>query len=1351
MREKMLANQSQNIYAGNSDKTMTSVDLLETMPLEQLEQIVEQARKEAEAAAQKVAAEMAEQKIRQELAEQEKEKEEKERQKGKQEEQDEVSAKKGQEKNREEDRGKTQKEKNIFSKLPGGSRIRQAANSFLIKLAGSEEGLQGLSTETLIKSHNELRSLAEEQGEKDLSFLSELETELEIRGVSAEGVYRAYKNAYVQRLNEEYEKAEQTSVSLNARQKQIEIARILAKNGDTKKLQDLWDEAFKGETDPDTLSTIKMAVEMGLAPTTVTSKGRTEIKAREVIRHALIKDDKEAFEKALKSGDKEELRQALEKNRERLEAAKKILGISKLSEEQQIAILEAHFIGSGKAGVYGYAREQLRDKAEILGRKSQVTGKDLFDPKQRRTLMEAGIAAEPTYDNLPRVGNPTLDAIVDQINNVPVTDRRDIGRIDRLLERVERNVDEGRVPTNLAREIINGLEGWRVQARGQGEEAGRRRRGEGEEMALSLKPEDAERINLDQFPDVRDAEEIRSAIERGEVDNDYLKRKITELRQQQDALDQEEAREINPEAIIRIGKARDQAAKLRGQAQELKDLIGQREGEERLKSSTSWQYSNYGELRMAPKQIRELIETALTGKMDKNGEIEELEKHFNLLFTTADTRSSEDWREAQGTRGQIEVDDFTTALDRASSGRMTWDYKPLTPEQKDRLNQISRRLSQEVNVRRIMHDVTYYTNEGFGLEDLSKLIKNFSGEDIDFAYRINGVSQVAHYFEQAMLEVMAKNGGWIPAATMVNENDGTPGEVERLVRDQIEIAKNLGSLKLEDWEIGRAISIGRGINIATLRTIEIIASHGIPPVPEGSMLNSWWANSIVSKLAFFRQIGRYDSGKQRARLLAMRIENRGKVWRTKELEEIKALNIAENINRFVNESTDDRLVNQVNPGQVGSIYFQTGWRYAEDSEYFASSIAHLLDGNPFNPLLGVGMWLEKQRRKMNSTGEISDRDKNEALRLFGVNVEKEGELAKLIIDKNLDLAAQITPLKLFYNMVGLRQQILRSHYSNSIDERGGPSSGKIFITDEVLQGDLKTLAAMQEGLIRKRIDVYKEYLERKKADPNAAPPNLYTEYTDLYAEIRDLVAREKLTQEQAGRIQTFIDHVRNEFYKPNQKDRLIGALKDKGWKIPFIFGTDDIPYDLYEFAKTGRNTLERRWGDNSSVAAAGELFKKKLINRLADFREQEGGQDKLIETLIEIHDTMAGHDEGRTREFMLLISEAVIKFYKKDILARLPAGLGMLNGLIGGKTSYAQIAFGRDAMAWDEIEIDTFIKKIKGAGLINPEDVKKLRDRTGAQMWSLGLAITRTAVPLGFLALFYYLFSQGMKDIIKTQ
>lgn len=144
---------------------------------------------------------------------------------------------------------------------------------------------------------------------------------------------------------------------------------------------------------PDTQETIRAAIQMGISPEVVTSKGQVTQEAGEVMKRTMFTD------------------------KTRVQEAKTLLGKDTegaLTKEQEEAIIAAHNVGKGEkgknaslsAGVYNYTREQLAEKAKIL----EQAG---FTKEERRVLMEAGIVGELVREDYL---NEDVKAVADAFN-----------------------------------------------------------------------------------------------------------------------------------------------------------------------------------------------------------------------------------------------------------------------------------------------------------------------------------------------------------------------------------------------------------------------------------------------------------------------------------------------------------------------------------------------------------------------------------------------------------------------------------------------------------------------------------------------------------------------------------------------------------------------------------------------------------------------------------------------------------------------------------------------------------------------------------------------------------------------
>jgi len=200
-------------------------------------------------------------------------------------------------------------------------------------------------------------------------------------------------------------------------------------------------------------------------------------------------------------------------------------------------------------------------------------------------------------------------------------------------------------------------------------------------------------------------------------------------------------------------------------------------------------------------------------------------------------------------------------------------------------------------------------------------------------------------------------------------------------------------------------------------------------------------------------------------------------------------------------------------------------------------------------------------------------------------------------------------------------------------------------------------------------------------------------------------------------------------------------LEHKSWKTPFVFGTEDVPFQKYVFEETGARSGSRRWADMAAAAKAGQAFGE-LLNGLEAFTEQ--GQ--IVEAMYKIYHSIKEYNEESAQRFSLSLSEGIMKFYAKTWTHRLPLGIGTANSMIGGNSSYAQIAFGRDKMAWDETKLNEFTRLVRNRGMNTVEQQHKLQERAGGDKKGVVWDSARTVLPLIMLALAYYAMSQAAKE-----
>lgn len=1004
-----------------------------------------------------------------------------------------------------------------------------------------------------------------------------------------------------------------------------------------------------------------------------------------------------------------------------------------LTSKQRDALMAAHRVGIGELGkdgkpasIYNYTQEQIKEKTRFLV--------EAFDARQREKLMESGLAGAPIA--IAPTAPPELQRIAEEINRRP-----EVGVPDRELrskylqdqvKRVQDLIDRGTLGANpadpgvtQAYEFITTLE-ERMAAVEEAEEAvaaareQERYNREPREQALTQDDVDGmpdeDKFDVASYTGSRAdikaiADRVGAALIPGgvtPVSSEFLRNQLREL-----------FPIMLPDNLP--DNVRVDAIRLRRELEKLQNVIY-------ANVSRASERSNrgiYDNIRLTEVQKQELIDLAILAnpnpdpgdpdRIKKLAAWRELEGKFNRHFAQADVNSSDPWRDALGQAGNMEIEEFLRVLNNAAESKTS----VRTVSEQERLRESLRRLKREMNLREYLHNLSFQVNTNAGAEDIIKAASQFPGQDADVAFRKRGVSQVLHWYEDAMLQVMVQNGGYLPATAMINTPDGKYGEVEAIVFNQALRAREMGALPADiaDWEIRRAISLGRGMGIVTGRFFEIVAEHGIP---KNNALNSWWANGLVKNIAFFRQLTRFNVGQQQRAVLGYMLEGGGGPWSTDELKKFRDMSTADVLDNLVNESDNERLVQMKNPFHIGSIFTQTGWRWKNDKVNLASATSHLLQEDENNPLIGIGLLIEAKR------GDLAQHEDK-------VKQKK----AHDIVHHGLELASEITPLKLFYNLTGLRQDVLRKYYSSAIREDLENAKGSIFIESKQLQDDLQALALVQEKLLNDRVRMYQEDIELKKANPNYQFRQLPVHLNFAAIGTADPGQVERITQ--------LAEHIKHEFHEKHM-EKLIHNLEHKGWKVPWVLGTDDIPYEALNFSSIPGDTIARRWSaDILPVVQTAGLYGE-FISNLSEFKSQHD----IVKSMKKIHNTLSGHDAGVANEAMRYLAEGVGKFYKKDWTTRLPFGVGKLEGYIGGQASYAQVAFGRGQMAWDELDMQEFLHHLHASGLMDHHQIEELKDKLGAENYQLAWAMLRTGIPMLLFGFIYMMLLEQLEQAKKS-
>lgn len=774
-----------------------------------------------------------------------------------------------------------------------------------------------------------------------------------------------------------------------------------------------------------------------------------------------------------------------------------------------------------------------------------------------------------------------------------------------------------------------------------------------------------------------------------------------------------------PREVLRMGL--EAIMKLEGISEQEKGKILARIDSAFVEAPEQRREGLYGERKLTPSEKKE-IENAQEPK--------DIEKLFNRMFDRVDSRPQVDFQKAFDSAGTFEFNEFMKTLNE----EITRNNNIGNTERAAILRRIQQQFTNEREAREIIHNAYFGVLSGADTEGMAKYIDTFLSGWADLAFSKEGVTQAMHFYEQALLIVREKAGGYLKPKEVVGiMKKNEEGEVNILVKKYLNEAnekKMLGKdasgnpMKLEPWQIDRALSFARGMSIITGRTIEIAASSILPPGP--TAFTDQYAQRIIAELAPFRHSYKFFVGSKFSRILAYVMDRGRKPWDPKEIQEFDNLKRLKNIEQFdvLNGLVPDgqeRFYSVLNPFEIGGILSRTGWRITgagvtiiDDLVREAGKIKDK-DGkevwNEGEAWIGTGVQIERKR------GHFVKKEKSDDSIQAAEDTTK-AEEARKHISAQLEKIGQRTPLRLFLNIRSVQDKVL----------------------EQIAKENSTTLKELREIMAKPR----EEWKTDEEKRIGGVVDKLQTKMDEL------VLLQEKANQnkqpldnfigEASEDTQEFVRKIRD-IWKNGEKEEFLKTLQKKEWKLPYTFGTDDVPYNEYDFEVTGQRSVARRWGDMASAAKASKAFSE-LLTGMEHFKEQ--GQ--ILEAMRKVYEGVKGYNEDDARKFTLKLAEGIIKFYGKGWQHRLPFGIGSVIGMATGKSSYAQIAYGRGAMAWDEIQVNEFTRLLRDNGMLTIEQQHELQKRAGGGKKEIAYGLVRTIVPLIGLAIIWYILSKAKDE-----
>lgn len=601
------------------------------------------------------------------------------------------------------------------------------------------------------------------------------------------------------------------------------------------------------------------------------------------------------------------------------------------------------------------------------------------------------------------------------------------------------------------------------------------------------------------------------------------------------------------------------------------------------------------------------------------------------------------------------------------------------------LTLIVQQFANEKKAREVIHNAYFGVLAGSDTEAISKYMESFLSGWADMAFNKPGVTQAMHFYEQALLITRESAGGYLKPAEVVGEmKTNSEGKVNELARKLLEDANAKGLLVTDADGKPKKDAQGNVIQLAPWQIDRALAFARGMSIVTGRTIEIAASSILAPGFEAFS-----DQYAQRIIAELAPFRHMYKFFAGSKFSRVLAYTMNRGRKPWTTKDIEDYAKLQFDE-QINVLNALV----PEGKERFYSVL------NPFE----IGGILSRTGWRI-TKGEVSiindlvnpirtaGGNPDDAWIGTGVQIERQrGNLvkgdagAKQAVEDQLIKIGERTPLRLLLNIRSVQGQVLNG-----------------WLTMEQLSASVSELALLQE-------------------EANLAKRPL------------DLSTASATTQELVTRIRGV--------WNGGERQRFLRTLQEKEWATPYTFGTDDVPYDQYSFETTGPRSVARRWGDMASASKAAKAMQEFVSQGMESFSTQE----EIVKALKPIYEGIKGYNEDDAKKFISRLAEGVIKFYGKDYKSRLPLGIGTVIGMVTGKSSYAQIAYGREAMAWDELQINEFTRMLRNNGMQTVEQQHELQDRAGGGKKESTWGYVRTITPLIMLGIAFYMSTKLLEQ-----
>ena len=702
---------------------------------------------------------------------------------------------------------------------------------------------------------------------------------------------------------------------------------------------------------------------------------------------------------------------------------------------------------------------------------------------------------------------------------------------------------------------------------------------------------------------------------------------------------------------------------------------------------------------------------------------DERERVFEEIFIGVDANPGVQFETAMGLEPRGRLDEFYATLSHArifdNNGNDITDLPNAVAQVAKERERLTREFSARGEIRRVLHNANWSVSMGGGdIDQFAQAMSTFQSEYVDLIFADPLVSTAMHMFEQSFQQIKAENNGRLPYEELAWDFKKGESNLENRVWDLMRKGIEAGTVPtVSEWRLRRSIILARGFGVISLRFPEIAATARLPEetplagaYEKAEKLASIYGEAVARYLDPLEHvIEKFNIGEnERALLYFFLTGDKSHFESTDQLRE--ALKMGAHL-----EGSDKRLIDIINLWRIGGPFSQSSWRVftsmkgmsPEDVQRSGLGMREArVGGDLEDEVIGQENddpnWSGKSEKER--AGEVKTRMKNkESLK----NIER--------LDMWKD-ALKANPLRVMWTLEtkepGRRMQFLREALGN-------------ISQDEVKQIE-QDLMIIQENTVT--------CLQLPQADPRRI---VYGNAPNAPEMLKyDIIGGNNPTpadNERQRRVRLYVEKIRQEASASNY--RIIKSFFEKtpaeGTPFPFVIGMEDIPFSDFNFINTGGRGFFRRINDYAnSVKATNELTG--LILKIPTSHNIE----PLIESIAKIKEAVSNYDRRIAMEILPFIEEGIIRVYDKDVLARLPGGIGAVVSLLKD-SSFAQEAFSREAMSWDEGDKFNFTRHLMQNNLADKADIIKLRKRVGATYANVGVDILRTYGQLALLLLAY--------------